>query len=74
MDELRQSDLEREFPAWRFFRGVNGLQYAQRRRRSPPVTLRGEDCTDLRDEIRGWLGRMGLDALQILTSAAMGEL
>jgi hypothetical protein len=63
MDELRQVDLEREFPRWKFFRGVNGLQYAQRLLRSPPVTLRGEDCTALRDEVRGWLGRQGLEEL-----------
>lgn len=62
-DELRQSDLEAEFPRWHFFVGVNRLPYAQRVRRSPPVTLRGEDWTDLRDEVREWLSLNQLEAL-----------
>jgi len=33
-------------------RGVNGLYYAGLTGASPPVTVRGEDATDLRDEIR----------------------
>jgi hypothetical protein len=55
MDELRQSDLKHEFPDWHFWVGVNRLPYARRLRRSPPVTLSGEDWTDLRDEVRAWL-------------------
>ena len=57
MDELRQSDLEREFPEWRFWRGVNGLPYGRRRNSSPPNTMWGEDWTALRDEVRAWLAR-----------------
>jgi len=56
-DELRQSDLEREFPLWRFWVGVNGLPYARRPETSPPNTMWGEDWTALRDEVRAWLAR-----------------
>jgi hypothetical protein len=54
-DELRQVDLEAEFPEWTFWRGVNGLPYARRPRTSPPNTMWGEDWTDLRDNVRAWL-------------------
>jgi hypothetical protein len=51
------ADLEEEFPEWEFFRGVNYWEYARKRLTSPPVTLHGEDFRDLRDQIRGYLGR-----------------
>jgi hypothetical protein len=86
-DELRQSDLEREYTelacghdlalaqrakdgdtawcyvcekdveveGWRFWRGVNGLPYGRKPKTSPPNTMWGEDWTDLRDNVRGWL-------------------
>jgi hypothetical protein len=50
-------DLLREFPAWEFWEGIAGLVYARKPLTSPPVVLRGEDPADLRDQIRGWLGR-----------------
>jgi hypothetical protein len=40
-----------EFPHWHVWRGVCGLVYARRPRTSPPVVVRGEDATDLRDRI-----------------------
>ena len=42
---------------WEVWRGIAGLVYARKMLSSPPVVLRGEDPTDLRDQIRGWLGR-----------------
>jgi hypothetical protein len=47
-------DVAREYPDWRPYRGVNGLCYA-----SAPGGghVMGEDPLDLRDQIRGWLGR-----------------
>jgi hypothetical protein len=41
-----------EFPQWHVWRGVSGLVYARRPRTSPPIVVRGEDATDLRDQIR----------------------
>ena len=49
-DELRQPDLEREFPGWRFEVGVDRLPYAWRPD-APTTTISGEDWTDLRDNI-----------------------
>lgn len=57
MDELRQTDLEREFPGWHFWRGINGLPYARKPKTSPPNTMWGEDWTDLRDSVRTWLAK-----------------
>ena len=56
-DELRQSDLERDFPEWKFWVGVNGRPFARRPNTSPPNTMWGEDWTALRDEVRAWIGR-----------------
>jgi hypothetical protein len=50
-------DVWREFPAWEVWQGIAGLCYARKLLTSPPVVLRAEDPTDLRDQIRGWLGR-----------------
>jgi len=44
--------LTRLFPRWQFFRGVNHLVYARRLNTSPEWLVRGEDWTDLRDELR----------------------
>jgi hypothetical protein len=43
--------LEAEFPGWQCFRGTNLLTYG-RTHDSPDKLVRGEDWTDLRDEIR----------------------
>jgi hypothetical protein len=56
-DELRQMDLEREFPGWRFSVGVDRLPHARRLRTSPSPWLTGEDWTDLRDQVRAWIAR-----------------
>ena len=50
-------DIEREFPAWHCWRGIAGLVYARRLLSSPPIVVRGEDPVDLRDQIRGEIGR-----------------
>jgi hypothetical protein len=56
-DDLSVEDLEREFPRWDMQKGTEGMWwYATRRETSPPVVVRGEDLTDLRDEIRRWIG------------------
>ena len=50
-------DVAAMFPHWHVWRGIAGLVYARKPLMSPPVVLRGEDPADLRDQIRGWLGR-----------------
>jgi hypothetical protein len=55
--EPSQASLEREFPGWHIWTGINGLKYARRLKSSPPAVVRGEDWTDLRDQVRGHLGR-----------------
>ncbi|HEX4101539.1 MAG TPA: hypothetical protein VHY21_13525 [Pseudonocardiaceae bacterium] len=48
------ADVAREFPDWEPRRATSGLCYA----RAPGTELvMGEDPLDLRDQIRGWLGR-----------------
>jgi hypothetical protein len=49
-------DVDREWPRWHCWKGVSGLLYASRSLTSPPAVVRGEDATDLRDQIRGWEG------------------
>jgi hypothetical protein len=56
-DELRQMDLETEFPGWQFTIGVNQLPQASR----PMVLLSGEDWTDLRGHVRRFIAA-GLEA------------
>ena len=56
MDELRQSDLERDFPDWEFTNTTPDRRYhARRPGTSPPVWLTGEDWTDLWDQVRAWV-------------------
>lgn len=55
-------DIETEFPGWEAFRGVNLLWYARLLLSSPPVVLRGESLTDLRDQIIGWRWRRSFAA------------
>lgn len=50
-------DVAAEFPHWHCWQGISGLVYARKLLSSPPVVLRAEDATDLRDQIRGWVGR-----------------
>ena len=40
-----------EFPGWRAWRAADGLLYASKTGAAQAVTVRGEDATDLRDEI-----------------------
>ena len=54
--DLSREEFERQFPRWHTWEGIAGLWYASRRNCSPPVIVRGEDLTDLRDQIRRWLG------------------
>lgn len=51
-------DVQREFPRWHCWKGVSGLVYASRGQTSPPTIVRGEDPVDLRDQIRGWEGKL----------------
>ncbi|HEX3492625.1 MAG TPA: hypothetical protein VHU92_24995 [Streptosporangiaceae bacterium] len=41
-----------EFPAWAVWRGIDRLYYARLPGANPPLTVRGEDPVDLRDQIR----------------------
>lgn len=50
------TDLEREFPGWRIAKAPSGLWYANK---DDSPLLQGEDTTDLRDMINGWIGRSG---------------
>jgi hypothetical protein len=53
------ADVQREFPGWECWRGTSGLYYARRctRPRNHSYDVQGEDPLDLRDMIRGWIGR-----------------
>jgi hypothetical protein len=48
------SDVQREFPGWRCWRGVSGLYYARHVDALPGAgaEVKGEDAVDLRDQIR----------------------
>jgi hypothetical protein len=48
-------DIQREYPGFHVWQGVNYLWYASLERSSPPVTVRGEDLLDLRDELKRWV-------------------
>ena len=50
-------EVAAEFPGWECWRGIAGLVYGRKLLSSPPVVIRAEDPTDLRDQIRGYLGR-----------------
>ena len=53
-------DLEKEFPDWTITKAVSGLWYAKRSQApgvEPSGLIVGEDTDDLRDMIRGWIGR-----------------
>lgn len=50
MTEPTRAEIEREFPDWIAFRGINGLMYAK-----IPGTahlVQGEDLRDLLDQLR----------------------
>jgi hypothetical protein len=49
-------EIAAEFPRWHVWQGIAGLVYARKPLTSPPVVVRAEDATDLRDQIRGWEG------------------
>lgn len=55
-DQQAIAKLETEFPGWQCFRGVNRLTYG-RTHDSPNTLVRGEDWTDLRDEITRAIAR-----------------
>lgn len=57
--ELTLEDLQRDFPDWTIItdRDFTGFCFAYRQLGT--ATLSGEDPADLRDQIRGWLGRHG---------------
>ena len=50
------ADVERAYPRWHAWKGINGLYYAARQRCSPPIVVRGEDPRDLLDSIAHWIG------------------
>lgn len=56
-DEPTLDDLARQYPRWEFFTGTNFRPYGRLPFTSPPVAFMGEDATDLRDQINGYLGR-----------------
>jgi hypothetical protein len=48
--------LEAEFPGWLIYRGCSD-KMCHGRHHTPGADVLGEDWVDLRDEIRGWIGR-----------------
>lgn len=50
------ADIEREFPRWHAWIGVNGVYYARRLLASPPLLLRGTDPFDLWNQVSAWEG------------------
>jgi hypothetical protein len=52
--------LQAEFPDWTVIKAVSGLWYGNRPAApgvEPSGLIMGEDAEDLRDMIRGWIGR-----------------
>jgi hypothetical protein len=49
--ESELATLVRRFPRWEAWKGISGLCYARLLPSSPPVVVRGEDATDLADQI-----------------------
>ena len=54
-DEPTLEDVQREYPDWACRRDISGMLYA--RRRDDGHEVKGEDATDLRDQIRGAIGQ-----------------
>jgi hypothetical protein len=50
--DITLDELHREHPRWRAWRACDGLWYARPRDHPDGLVVRGEDRTDLRDEIR----------------------
>jgi hypothetical protein len=49
-------ELEREFPAWHWWRGVGDTGfYARRPKSSPPIVLRAGSPEELREQVRQYL-------------------
>jgi hypothetical protein len=49
-------DLDDVPVGWRYWRGVGDTGwYARRERSSPPIVLRAESLTELRDQVRQYL-------------------
>lgn len=46
------AEIRDEFPAWRVWKGVNEMLYAQQG--SPPITFREENGTELRARLASW--------------------
>jgi hypothetical protein len=44
---------------WEHWRGVTGTWYARRTKSSPPIVLRAESLTDLREQVREYLAAQG---------------
>lgn len=54
--DITLDELYRDHPAWMAWRGNDGLWYAMLRGDPQMTAIRGEDRTDLRDEIRRFEG------------------
>ena len=48
------TSLKREFPDWDCYIGTDQMYHA-RHKTIPDINLRGEDMTDLRDELIKWV-------------------
>lgn len=48
------AELAGDWPRWHFWRGVGGLWYARRLRRSPPAVLRDAEAQGLVAKVRAW--------------------
>ena len=53
-----------EFPRWHVWRGISGLAYARLSRSSPPIVVRAEGATELRNEIRRAEAALSIPAVQ----------
>jgi hypothetical protein len=62
MDEVTQAQIAAEFPLWETWDGIDGLRHARIVGATPPVIVRGDDWTDLLDQIRATVMRMSVDA------------
>jgi hypothetical protein len=51
-------DVETEFPGWEVFRGTDEMWYARLSGAEPPIVLRDENTTELRERVRAWVAAL----------------
>jgi hypothetical protein len=52
MAEITREAIEKEFPGWEAWEGMDRMWHARIRGAVPPVMVHGEDLVDLRDQVK----------------------